>query len=68
MKVFFMTTSNGCKAASTLRRPVSDIGHFGYFSRRNYYYSSKQSPYRSRHNRNSPTPMRAVRRRCGLRG
>jgi hypothetical protein len=36
VKVFFMTTSNGCKAASTLRRPLSDIGQPEYFSKRNY--------------------------------
>src|SRR6476661_9223842 len=39
IQVFFMTISNRCKAASTLRRPFRDIGHFGYFSKCNYYSS-----------------------------
>jgi hypothetical protein len=61
MKVFFMTTSNGCKAASTLRRPVSDIGHFGYFSRRNYYY------YSSKNRVERPTQCRWGEKAAGLR-
>src|SRR6476660_5479652 len=48
IKVFFMTISNRCKAASTLRRPFRDIGHFGYFSKCDYYSSKSHARATSR--------------------